>query len=104
MNRISLLISALTLSASALAVTPGKIDVTGTVSNVISERELVITDQQGEIHVFKDARIGGSYFVGDTIRVSAKHTTDWLKLNDREIIAASIVKLATVRLTSQAAP
>jgi hypothetical protein len=94
MNRFTLLVATLSLSATTLAAP--NVEMTGTVSQVLSERELVMTDAQGEVRVYKDARIGGDYRVGDQIKVSAKESDDWLKLSEREIIASRIVKLSAM--------
>jgi|GEM_PF-1958069 len=93
MNRFLAALAISTLSTIACAQSPAPVEMTGTISKVLSSRELVMTDAVGEIHVFKDARIAGAYAVGDVIRVHASQSDDWLKLSAREIIAARIVKI-----------
>lgn len=95
MNRIIASIVLTAASTGVLAAPPTTIEVTGTVSKVLSARELVMTDRVGEIHVYKDARIGGSYAVGDTIRVKATSSADWLRLYSREVIAKRITLISS---------
>jgi hypothetical protein len=105
MNRILATITLTLASLGAAAAPAVTTDFTGTVSKVLSARELVITDEVGEVHVYKDARIGGSYGVGDTIRVSATPPADWLKLYAREVIAKRITLVSSAPVqVSQATP